>query len=292
MAPKFTNSATFARAYADLKAGSLGEAINALSSAGGRDEAAKRVKRAAERAAASGFDSRRLKYDIDLIRAIQAAAGPAVSKKLSATPNNREVAAALEEIRGWGREVHGEPTRPTGALPANVFTSNNPASNTVLVEVEDGRRRRFPKTHPVVTGQMVQVQSSNVFAIGYDLDHFYLYVRFLDSLDHGERSGPGPIYRYSGVIPSVFVKFLEAASKGKFIWDNIRIRGTVSGHRYGWELVGVQRGYVPRLAAYLGKGQEGYLTRHIRTDKGRFLKSARPEVILGAPRMGGGAAPR
>ncbi len=56
------------------------------------------------------------------------------------------------------------------------------------------------------------VESSNVAAVGYDVDEAVLEVTF-----HS-----GGVYRYYGVQESVFQRFLHASSKGKFFHQNIK----------------------------------------------------------------------
>lgn len=60
--------------------------------------------------------------------------------------------------------------------------------------------------------------SSNVRAIGYDSENKYLYVQF----HPGSESERSPIYRYISVPENVYSRFIEAPSKGMFVWANIR----------------------------------------------------------------------
>ena len=58
--------------------------------------------------------------------------------------------------------------------------------------------------------QMIQVESSNVDAIGFE--NQMLIVRFLN----------GSVYSYSNVDVETYRKFLEAESKGKFLCKFIK----------------------------------------------------------------------
>lgn len=118
----------------------------------------------------------------------------------------------------------------------------------------------------LLTARFYPVTSSNVHSIGMRIDHpenkfGALFIRFLGG-EGKKRSGEGPVYEYARVPVDLFREFLAAASKGKFVWDHIRIRGTVTGHRFRYRLVGITNGYVPRRAA-LKRGHEGewYLRR-------------------------------
>lgn len=162
----------------------------------------------------------------------------------------------------------------------------------------DGRTRRVPINDPIITGEMVRVEgSSNVHSIGIQVDpsgrgnRHELYVRFLDNRD-GQRVGPGPLYVYYGVPIEVWDAFMMARSKGTFIWDQIRIRGTVSGHRYQYDLKGISRGYVPRRAKLIGN-DEWFVKRTFKTQiqtresqlDDELVRRGRPN--RGAPNRGG-----
>ena len=58
----------------------------------------------------------------------------------------------------------------------------------------------------------VSVESSNVASIGYDNTTHVLEVEFKG----------GQVYQYFGVPESEWLAFLEAGSKGSFIWTNLR----------------------------------------------------------------------
>lgn len=160
-----------------------------------------------------------------------------------------------------------------------------------------GGTQRFPKNHPIVTGAMQSTpESSNVHSYGYDIDNWYLYVRFKAEARGGEArpNAPGALYQYANVPPRVFLGMLKASSKGTYIWDHIRIRGTLSGHRFDYQLVGISGGYVPRKAT-LGAGGEWYLQREVRTAGGGMARSSRPNALVrpltGAPNRGNNGRP-
>lgn len=116
--------------------------------------------------------------------------------------------------------------------------------------------------------QMVRVQSSNVHSIGYDESNGTLMVRYLAPVLSkgpggvkiiGKSNSAGPLYHYFDVPPKLWKSFQTASSKGVWVWDNLRIRGTVAGHKYDYRLVsgtvgssGFRQTYIPRRAT--GKG--------------------------------------
>lgn len=129
-------------------------------------------------------------------------------------------------------------------------------------------------------------QSSNVYSFSYDPTTQTLFVTFKANNYHkgalefgaarrrgGSRQlhgragatikgGPrpnraGPIYAYHRVPITIYHAMQSAASKGKFVWDALRIRGTLYGHKYRYNLVSgdqVPSGgtYIPRLATKKG----------------------------------------
>lgn len=132
-----------------------------------------------------------------------------------------------------------------------------------------GRRYRFPDTDPAITGEMIDVQSSNVHSIGYEWSDENpskgtLKVRFLEPrAKKAHTRAAGPLYFYYNVHPEVFLAFQHASSKGTFVWDRLRIRGTVSGSRYFYDLEDTgTSNHVPRKATRLG-GNEYYLRRQM-----------------------------
>lgn len=151
--------------------------------------------------------------------------------------------------------------------------------NTVPVNLGQGTPVNFPPEHPIITGDMIPAKSSNVHSYGYDLDSHSLYVRFLDTQEDGTRRGPGPIYRYFNCKPELFLLMMNSPSVGRFVWDHLRIRGTLSGHQLDYALVGVQRGYVPRKATLTAQG-EAYIPRTVFSDKGNRLESRKGFEIV------------
>lgn len=160
-----------------------------------------------------------------------------------------DVRKALENL--WevlGRYVRPEPspqTRPAHDVEEDLAARREgriAQPGTVMVPMYRGVRA-MPADHPLVTGDMVPVESSNVHSVGYDLEHRLLYVRYLDAAGRA-----GPLYGYHDVMPDEFLDFLDAPSKGRWVWDHLRERGTVAGYRKAYFLAGITRGYVPRHA--------------------------------------------
>lgn len=84
----------------------------------------------------------------------------------------------------------------------------------------------------------------------------------------GKTNERGPMYAYLNVPTRLYQQMVRASSKGKFVWDNLRIRGTVYGHKFTYQLVsgsvtiqdGVSGTYIPRRAT-----RRGFAVRSVAT---------------------------
>lgn len=176
-----------------------------------------------------------------------------------------------------------QPESSTQAEPPGYEQRVNTNATTFTVS-EGGNVHALAANHPAVTGEWVLTSaSSNVHSFAYDMDAHRLYIRFRDRAPPGESrpNTPGSIYAYYNVPIASFMGLFEAGSKGTWIWDNIRIRGTISGHRFDYSLVGIAGGYVPRKATLTAQG-ESYIGRSVFSDRGRQLRSSRPDQLVRA----------
>jgi len=152
---------------------------------------------------------------------------------------------------------------------------------------------QLPENHPLWTGEFQEVRSSNVHSAAYDYREAVLYVRFhekeyVKELGDWVPVGPGPIYAYHNVPPNMFLDLLRADSPGSWVWDHLRIRGTVSGHRYDYRLAAISGTYIPRKAtfmplekgAYEGEYGEVFLPRLVLGPLGKWLTSIKPFEVV------------
>lgn len=204
------------------------------------------------------------------------------------TPQTEEAATRLVEdaLRRLKPDLFpADRTRPEPQRSHAGATRSQPTPRANLVRI-GGRILNVPPNDALLTGEMVNVQSSNVHSIGYGFNRDHpergtLKVRFLQP-DHtsGSRGKvPGPLYQYFDVHPFIFMAMRESASKGKFVWDKLRIRGTVSGHRYRYRLAGIAQGYVPRQATLRMHAQEWFVQRTIRVGD-QVLRSQLPTRLV------------
>lgn len=230
-----------------------------------------------------------------------------------------EIQSAIRFLEANGYTVippgQRPPARPTGR-PAEVqrpedlgFTQEPPRTRgpeSPRGPMQPGQRinifgggLEYDPDDPLFSGEMIEVQSSNVHSIGFTFNEANpskgtLKVRFLQtSKKNSNRRIAGPLYFYYDVHPLVFQSFRQAGSPGGFVWDRLRIRGTVSGHRYHYELKGIAEGYVPRKATRYGQ-TEYFIGRRAKfrnqqTGETRMFESQLPDVqvqTLTPPRYG------
>jgi hypothetical protein len=235
-----------------------------------------------------------LKAAMELIRAFGGEVLPGSGKQWSSLGDvEREMHAALRRLQELGFDVVGSQGPPRRAP--------EPECDRKTLDVDMGYRRgtsRVSADHPMVTGEMVQCSSStNVYEFGYDIEAGYLYVRFQQPHAKDSRGGAGSLYRYSGVTPEEFLSLYRVRNDGggngpgAWVWDELRVRGTASGHQKDYELVGIMGGYVPRKATVkrtaeiTGKRgkplkrkglEEWYIQRSVKTHEGRWARSVLP----------------
>lgn len=169
---------------------------------------------------------------------------------------------------------------PNEGLPPNTVYDG---PRHVIVQTGSSRQR-FRIDDPVITGRMMNVRSSNVHSIGYRFNFnqpqsSLLIVRYLQKDRRGSTANvPGPWYQYEDCSIAEFRQMRRAASKGRWVWDNLRIRGSRTAHQKRYRLIGLGQGYVPRRAG-IRAGREAYIPRKI---QGRQVGTGRP-VTLRSP---------
>jgi hypothetical protein len=217
------------------------------------------------------------------------------STETNSTKTQRVFGSLVKLVRNLmksGNEVSEadivEMMKPKETFPGGISktTSRGTFRKIISLFTDDGGRKRFPTDHPIVTGQPVKAQSSNVYAYWYDYDKRRLYIQFWET--NNKSQSPGPTYWYESVTTEQFISLYKADSKGTWIWDNIRVRGTVSSHRgltYKLAAVGAS-GYVPRKAEFTngssGKG-EYFIKRRVNVrGTNVWLSSQRPDALVSA----------
>lgn len=198
--------------------------------------------------------------------------------------------------RGGGRGGRGgvltpAPPPPPGKPQRGEF----PAPGSRLAPRDAPPR---PGEESPFSAEILTPQSSNVFAFAYDAQTSTLYVTYkapkinptavhtgrgrggrqlfgkLGSTVVGKTNERGPLYAYFDVPARVYQRMILAHSKGKFVWDELRVRGTVWDHKYRYRLMhgsvtpgvggvyiprrATQRGFRTRATAVVGTGRRGF----------------------------------
>ena len=233
-------------------------------------------------------------------------------------PLKREIRLAVDLIRAFGGEVlPGDEWGTTEDVSRGLQAAQKRLEEfgVEFVPPEETQKRRelfseeqkqygVRSDHPMLTGEMVRTpNSTNVYEFAYDLESLYLYIRF----QADDSGGPGPLYRYHGVTPPEFKALYQTRNGGNgtgpgvWVWDALRVRGTIHGHQKDYALVGVMGDYVPRKATvrpvYQTVGKRGqelkrprkigeepwYQQRTVRTHSGRMATSVLPTARATGP---------
>lgn len=208
-------------------------------------------------------------------------------------------------------------TNPPVTAPTAPQPSGEPLTTTFGANQEPPRQGEESGF-----GQEILVtNSSNVFSFSYNPTSSTLYVTYLAPLLNargvsvgkrrkgrgtsreqligksgrtisGKSKSRGPMYAYFDVPARVFQRMKLASSKGKFVWDELRKRGSMWGHKYRYSLVqgavvnqsGVSGVYIPRKAtqggyrsrsvADVGTGKRGFQTSTLPAQDGFRTRSA------------------
>lgn len=207
---------------------------------------------------------------------------PAIQPRQPSQPNPRRQNSPSSPGRG------GSGAGGSNRLPPSAATDYALGPHPNVRILSDGRWEiRGPGYHrilvpddPVLTGVMVAVQSSNVHSIGFRFNFDYplkskLIIRYKQKNRRGG-SGMvgGPTYEYDDVHPDWFDDLQQVGSKGKWVWDHLRIRGTVAGHQYTYNLTRAAQGYLPRRAL-VNSG----IQRFVRRQRTAVYSDGRTEIL-------------
>lgn len=242
---------------------------------------------------------------MNLIRAFGGEVLPGKGKEWATMADvERGLAAAIKTLEKYGFTVSGSQGPPRRA-PAETLNHRK------TVDVEMGYRKgtsRVRPDHPMVTGEMVKATgSTNVYEFGYDLPNGILYVRFQTAHEKGSKGSAGSLYQYTGVTPEEFMGLYRVkdmgngSGPGAWVWDVLRVRGSLHGHHKDYKLVGIMNNYVPRKATvrtvYETKGKRGqplkrprkigeevwYEQRTVKTHEGRWARSVKQTTRVSRP---------
>jgi hypothetical protein len=128
-------------------------------------------------------------------------------------------------------EVHGQVARRRKLLERRVKSGeseevykNSKILNTLSTGL--GAAGDSPLLEAFLDGYpLSRFASSNVWSVVYDRKQEKLHVQYMAGKGR-KKSGPGTWYGYKQVTVGEAKTIFNAASKGVFVWSNLRVRGT------------------------------------------------------------------
>ncbi len=143
---------------------------------------------------------------------------------------------------------------------------NNGSNQQSIIETPASFMRKLADEW-IASGSWFRITAfvtENVYAIKYDVQKASLFVQYKHwdpsmpvYMGSNASHGPGPIYEYTDVSIKEARDAFTSPDIGIWIWDNIRVRGTWSGHTKPMRLVSISHGYLPRKAVMNYQGREG-----------------------------------
>lgn len=259
------------------------------------------------------------------VELIQTLGGEVIRKDATGADRKRGLDAARELLEEAGYTVispeeaarKGVPpmTAPGPEPPATVGLGPEPRV-VIQPALAPGLEPPTPSEAPEWSDEVnVATKSSNVWAFQYHYPSSTLRVTFkapklnprsvsvarskgglsrvkgtLGKTITGKSNQPGPVYHYFDVPARVFMRLTKAGSPGAGVWDELRIRGTVYGHQYRYQLAsgaivqvgdGRMAAYVPRRATR--KGFRSRSLAEVGRGKRRYMTSSLPEQLTATP---------
>jgi hypothetical protein len=211
------------------------------------------------------------------------------SRNLDQVAEFRTVRKAFDEVNRLVKQLAPDLFEPDASSRPDI---TKPGRRIIEVD-RAGNERLMRPDDPILTGEMVPVESSNVSSVGFDLnernpERSTMRIQYLQPDQRGgKRKVPGPVYAYSPVSHRQFRSILRAGRKGSWIWDNLRVRGSIAGFRIPYSLIQSQQGNVPRRATMIA-GQQWLIRRRkqaiLSGGRTRTVQSSLPSQRLGSTR--------
>jgi len=267
-------------------------------------------------AGTGSFTSRQLKTASDLLRSF---GRETVTTDKKADDYERGIQAAIEALRRDGWTVDSTTDRITRGMAGR--TEDERSDPTGSLERATARGAFRDDMHKMSKVYRTP-RSSNVWSFQYDYSESRLYVRFkapaingggvknykgkggmtsmagtLGGTVKGKTNDPGAMYAYHDVPVRVFRRLVSSipTSAGKAVWDHLRVRGTVWGHKFKYTLVtgafvpgeggrvavyvprkAVEGGFRGRTVANVGRGRRGYANSTLPDTAPRSVNRGRP----------------
>ena len=179
------------------------------------------------------------------------------SRTLDQVAEFRTVRKAFDEVNRLVKQLAPDLFQPDASSRPDI---TKPGRRIIEVD-RAGNERLMRPDDPILTGEMVPVESSNVSGVAFDLnernpERSTLRIQYKQQDQRGGKAKvPGPVYAYSPISHRQFRSLLRAGRKGSWVWDNLRQRGSVAGFKVPYTLISSRQGYVPRRASFIN-GQQ------------------------------------
>ena len=238
--------------------------------------------------------------DLEIAKRLLELAGYTVTKRGTIEPVSRGLGRRLPSERFPGEQ---SPTRPGRRT---VGDRTPPETAPGGAPPREGEESGYGE-------EIFTPQSSNVFSFSFKREartRGTLYVTFKANTFHsgslsrgkgslggreqlhgagghtvsGKSNSRGAMYAYYDVPVVVYERMKRATSKGKFVWDELRVRGTIYGHKYTYQLVqgqvapqhggvyiprkATKRGFATRSVGDLGTGRRGFQSSTLPSQRG------------------------
>lgn len=162
------------------------------------------------------------------------------AKKQQETAKLNQRLAAVARERGTLAEKRqaiqaAKQTSTTNRRLGGVISERERLEEAAKARAEEAKQRQLesnPLYRYLYKGEVITgFRSSNVRAFWYDIEQKLLYIQFKDqsTYEYGARM--------RGVSPEFAMSLYRAKSKGSWVWDNLRVRGTKLGARVDYVLV-------------------------------------------------------
>lgn len=156
------------------------------------------------------------------------------------------VSRFLAALAGRGKNAPPGGVKPPLGAPGNKVGERGGHRGMAFGRVGGGKedvspenRARWEKLRDteagnfVYNGAILYVHSSNVQAAQYEIETRRLIVSFLP-----KGKSPGGVYQYRDVTEDEAIGFANAHSKGSWVWDNLRVRGSKVDSKKDYNKIG------------------------------------------------------
>tara|TARA_R110000803_G_scaffold23906_4_gene58203 strand:+ start:6047 stop:6802 length:756 start_codon:yes stop_codon:yes gene_type:complete len=236
----------------------------------------------------------------------------------SESPTHQDIDEAIKQVeKRSGGELGDDMVNSGRTVPPPIPTGTKAPPKTpgiTAISTPGHRNRNSPFHDPDPDSEFVEalpddqfsethsvLNSTNVHSYIYDFYNNTLFVTYRAyrqggggvawrDIGKGQRANsPGVTYAYFHVEERMYLKMRGYASKGEFVWDALRKRGTIDGHQYEYSAVSPQTNedgslYVPRKATRKGLRNRSIVIGDKTRTKPKIVRNTLPEIKFSTKR--------